>query len=226
MSDARAVAEALAEQLGGGIRKSGRGWIVRCPCHQDKTPSLSIANGDRAILFYCHAGCRPADVLANLIGRGLLPDHHAQQRGRRPHINQDQIRLARTTLAIWDRDRVRGLPITKEDEAARAGARKVLALTKKSPPRPHTPVPWVIRLTEGEVRIDVGEACRGLPGARHEPLVVHWPAEIEAALVIDQVAPAEVLEWFARHCLRAGARVVRVISDGRMDVYRAEVGHA
>jgi hypothetical protein len=223
---AHAVAMALAAELGGGIRKSGQGWTVRCLSHPDSSPSLVIADGRGGILFHCHGGCRQEDVLADLIGWGLLPDHRAQQRGRRQLVTKDQIRLARTALAIWDGDRKKRLPITKEDEAARKEARRVLALAKKSPPR--TPIPWTICLVGDEVRIDVGEACRGLPAARQEPLVVHWPLEIEAALIIDQGAPEEVLERLARQCLRAGALVVRVVSGGRMDVYRrpvGEVGH-
>jgi hypothetical protein len=41
-----------------GARPNGTGWTARCPAHDDRTPSLSIAQGDdgRALL-HCHAGC-------------------------------------------------------------------------------------------------------------------------------------------------------------------------
>lgn len=41
-----------------GAKPNGRGWLARCPAHDDRTPSLSIAQGDdgRALL-HCHAGC-------------------------------------------------------------------------------------------------------------------------------------------------------------------------
>lgn len=41
-----------------GARPNGTGWTARCPAHDDRTPSLSIARGDdgRALL-HCHAGC-------------------------------------------------------------------------------------------------------------------------------------------------------------------------
>lgn len=41
-----------------GARPNGRGWMARCPAHEDRMPSLSIAQGDdgRALL-HCHAGC-------------------------------------------------------------------------------------------------------------------------------------------------------------------------
>ncbi|MGI8830855.1 MAG: AAA family ATPase, partial [Candidatus Limnocylindria bacterium] len=41
-----------------GIRRSGTGWMARCPAHEDRQASLSVTAGDdgRALL-YCHAGC-------------------------------------------------------------------------------------------------------------------------------------------------------------------------
>jgi hypothetical protein len=41
-----------------GVRPRGSGkWIGRCPAHQDKSPSLTIAEGDRGLLLKCWAGC-------------------------------------------------------------------------------------------------------------------------------------------------------------------------
>jgi DNA-binding transcriptional regulator YiaG len=28
------------------VRKSGKGWMARCPAHEDRTPSLSVSEGD------------------------------------------------------------------------------------------------------------------------------------------------------------------------------------
>jgi putative DNA primase/helicase len=41
-----------------GVRRSGAGWMARCPAHEDRQASLSVTAGDdgRALL-YCHAGC-------------------------------------------------------------------------------------------------------------------------------------------------------------------------
>lgn len=48
-----------------GVRKSGRGWIAKCPAHSDKSASLSIAEGDNGtVLLHDFAGCEPVDVLA------------------------------------------------------------------------------------------------------------------------------------------------------------------
>ncbi|MGA7793187.1 MAG: hypothetical protein WCA19_09115 [Candidatus Acidiferrales bacterium] len=41
-----------------GVRRSGAGWIARCPAHEDRSPSLSIHEGDGGrVLLYCHAQC-------------------------------------------------------------------------------------------------------------------------------------------------------------------------
>jgi hypothetical protein len=45
-------------------RRSPNGWEACCPAHHDRTPSLSVAQGDRGIVFRCHSGCAPDDVLA------------------------------------------------------------------------------------------------------------------------------------------------------------------
>jgi|GEM_PF-736357 len=48
-----------------GVRRSGRGWIARCPAHDDRSASLSIAEGDGdRVLAHCFAGCEIADALA------------------------------------------------------------------------------------------------------------------------------------------------------------------
>lgn len=46
-----------------GVRKSGAGWIARCPAHEDRSPSLSIREGERGILLRCFAGCSFAAIV-------------------------------------------------------------------------------------------------------------------------------------------------------------------
>src|SRR5438105_11788161 len=39
------------------VKQAGRGWVARCPAHDDRNPSLSITVGrDAQVLLYCHAG--------------------------------------------------------------------------------------------------------------------------------------------------------------------------
>jgi len=37
--------------------RSGRGWLVPCPCHEDDKPSLSIFDTDRGVFVHCFANC-------------------------------------------------------------------------------------------------------------------------------------------------------------------------
>jgi P4 family phage/plasmid primase-like protien len=47
-------------------KPSGKGFICRCPAHDDKTPSLSISENCEKILLHCHAGCPPEAICAAL----------------------------------------------------------------------------------------------------------------------------------------------------------------
>jgi hypothetical protein len=67
------TAETIARALGG--RKSGRGWSARCPAHDDRTPSLSLRDGESGrVLVHCHAGCDQGAVIDALRARGLWPE--------------------------------------------------------------------------------------------------------------------------------------------------------
>lgn len=91
------IAEAIARALGG--RRSGRGWVARCVCHEDRTPSLSLADGDGGrLLVRCFAGCNPADVLRELARRGLLPERARPTPEATARWRQDQADLAHAQL--------------------------------------------------------------------------------------------------------------------------------
>ena len=50
-----------------GVRKSGDQYVALCPAHDDRRPSLSIAQGDDGhLLLYCHAGCTFEQIIAAL----------------------------------------------------------------------------------------------------------------------------------------------------------------
>lgn len=53
-----------------GVRTSGRGWIARCPAHDDRSASLSVSEGRDGLraMVKCFAGC---EVLAVLRSIGL-----------------------------------------------------------------------------------------------------------------------------------------------------------
>lgn len=66
-------AESICRALGG--KPSGGGFVARCPAHDDKTPSLTIADGDSGVVVKCHAGCSQRDVIDALRARGAWPDN-------------------------------------------------------------------------------------------------------------------------------------------------------
>jgi len=61
-------AEAVAKILGG--RRVSGGFLCHCPVaahgkgRGDVHPSLTVADGDRALLYTCHAGCDPRAIRA------------------------------------------------------------------------------------------------------------------------------------------------------------------
>lgn len=76
MSQAAHVAKALDPNFS----KSGDGYMVRCPAHNDNTASLKVSDGKNGkLLVHCHAGCEPLTVIDAIKARGLWPDagpHH------------------------------------------------------------------------------------------------------------------------------------------------------
>jgi hypothetical protein len=72
MIDAAQIASAL-----GGARPKGNGWLCLCPCHPDKTPSLSLDDGGQGkILVKCFAGCdSETRVIPELKQRHLWPGY-------------------------------------------------------------------------------------------------------------------------------------------------------
>jgi putative DNA primase/helicase len=77
----------LAHALGN--QRVGHGWIAKCPAHQDRTPSLSIGKSDDGkLLFYCHAGCGQAQVIAALQDHGQCPADQQHYKKFRPPPGQ------------------------------------------------------------------------------------------------------------------------------------------
>jgi putative DNA primase/helicase len=101
-------AEVMAEALGG--RKVGNGWLARCPAHDDRQPSLAIAEAkDGKLLVRCHAGCSQREVIAALRARGIwdvgeqrpisLLGKPDRQSSPEPYGNA--ARRAEAALAVW-----------------------------------------------------------------------------------------------------------------------------
>lgn len=83
-----------------GVKQTGRGWIARCPSHPDKTPSLSIHEGDIGVLVRCFAGCQTKEIVTEL-GlelRDLFYDSDKPRHQRRA-VQRTQ-RIDRTAIAF------------------------------------------------------------------------------------------------------------------------------
>ncbi len=68
--------DAIRDATGCEPKRNGRGWKARCPAHDDRQPSLSIAEGgDGRVLLRCHAGCPVEDIVSalRLEMRDLMP---------------------------------------------------------------------------------------------------------------------------------------------------------
>lgn len=54
---------ALLSRLG-GVKKTTKGWVAKCPAHPDRSPSLIISQrSNGSIGLHCFAGCQTQDVV-------------------------------------------------------------------------------------------------------------------------------------------------------------------
>jgi hypothetical protein len=99
------IAREITGVLNGRWNAAANRGSARCPCHDDRLPSLSLRDGDEPgrVLVHCFAGCDRRDILAALRDRGLLDEecaHRQEPRSRRieppPVITPDP-----QALAIW-----------------------------------------------------------------------------------------------------------------------------
>lgn len=112
------------------VTPRGKGkWMARCPAHDDKTPSLAVAElQDGRILVKCMAGCPTHDVLTSvgLSLADLFPDgglgefkgwEQLQREAslRKEQKQHDNLSLERTVLAICESDRKQGKRLSQAD---------------------------------------------------------------------------------------------------------------
>jgi len=93
------------------VRKRTGGWQARCPAHQDGGPSLSISEGNKAILMHCHAGCSITDVCAAI---GLHPKDLFYDAPRK--IEKHEADLDDYIIAIAKADLGRGKTLTEDEQ--------------------------------------------------------------------------------------------------------------
>lgn len=87
------TAEIIAARLN-KAKRTNAGWIACCPAHEDGTPSLSIADGEKGPVFKCHAGCTQESVLNAIEALGVQI--------RRPKTNGNCHHDAQSIMTIED----------------------------------------------------------------------------------------------------------------------------
>lgn len=150
-------AEAIAIALNG--KRTGSGWIARCPAHGDRTPSMSIADGDTGVVVCCHAGCPQEAVIAALQDRGVWPGRSGTER-------PDPALIARERLL--------------RDREAQSRIDYAINLWRSADPAPGTPVESYLRWRG--ITLPVPETLRFVLDLKHRDGGV-WPSQI--AIVTD-----------------------------------------
>lgn len=90
--------DALLSRLD-AVRQRGARWSAACPAHADKSPSLSISEGEKGLLLRCFAGCTVAEICEALgLAQHELFYDSALPRGQRSAPKPP--RLDRTALAF------------------------------------------------------------------------------------------------------------------------------
>ena len=108
-------------------------WVPRCPAHDDRSPSLSIATGDNGkVLLHCFAGCGAADVV-EAIGlelSSLFPETHDWKGQRRTNVDYKALChfiQHEITVLIIAAQKVRvGEVLTEDDQETLARVQKSL----------------------------------------------------------------------------------------------------
>jgi hypothetical protein len=80
------------------VRRTARSYVARCQGHPDKSPSLSVREGESGILVRCWAGCTLIEITAEIGVRvGDLFFHATSTRGHGPApkpLRNDRVALA------------------------------------------------------------------------------------------------------------------------------------
>lgn len=78
------------------VKKSGAGFMARCPAHDDGHASLALSPGkDQPVVLHCHAGCQPDDIL-NALGLTFADLSKPRQ------DNPDEWTPAGPAVAVYD----------------------------------------------------------------------------------------------------------------------------
>ena len=162
-------AKELTKALGG--RWHGSYGMACCPSHKDRTPSLSVRDGDGGtLLTHCHAGCSPDAVWGALIDRGLVE----QADNRRPQRRRQPQRSDKPPATVPNQDHA-------------------LEIWRAARPAPDTPVEDY--LCHRGITIPVPPTLRYYPAVRYERSGLCLPCMIAAVQAPDRKVTAIHRTW-------------------------------
>ena len=106
-----------------GVVHAGKSYKALCPAHGDRSPSLSVKEGDDGrVLLHCFAGCGVGDIVAAMDLRlsDLFADATRKQHGLKiPGVSARELKTATEhelqILFIIKADRKAGRPISPSD---------------------------------------------------------------------------------------------------------------
>ena len=66
----------LSERFAGVSWRGKDSFQCRCPCHDDKQASLTVSNGEKGLVLYCHSGCITENIVqaVGLSFSDIMPD--------------------------------------------------------------------------------------------------------------------------------------------------------
>ncbi len=104
---ASGLAAPLLARLEGVIPAGPGKWYARCPAHDDKSPSLSVADKGDRVLIHCFAGCDPSDALTavGLDWKDIYPDRWVCAERRPNEAARKHLQRALADLDPMDHER-------------------------------------------------------------------------------------------------------------------------
>ena len=124
------ILEAVLARLQ-GVRRSGDGWLARCPAHEDKNPSLSVRERNGKILLHCFAGCS-IEAICQILGiksSDLFRDTTAPRKLEPRIVRDTQRQLTGLRSRLTPRDRERQVTVVLANESTlEAAMARALAL--------------------------------------------------------------------------------------------------
>lgn len=129
------TARRICESRGG--KWSGTKGMACCPAHEDRTPSLGVTLGRKAILFHCFAGCDQQSVLSALAREGFEVARFFSGSSAEDQLEPTRVRKPSTAaLRIWREAE----PLGASPAKAYLESRGILAATSALRFHPQTPL--------------------------------------------------------------------------------------